>query len=128
MNSYIMTKFSYQDTNKMKSRPLLLIYMLLFWAILFQDGCICIIKDTYALDMLTSYLLSYYKKTKLWKGDMNSMFCESSPLFKVKMIILLTRRSIYQYMTESNTYGDEFKGSPHLWKKFCMQPYNLLYS
>lgn len=40
--------------------------------------------------MLTSYLLSYYKKTKLWKGDMNSMFCESSPLFKVKMIILLT--------------------------------------
>lgn len=40
--------------------------------------------------MFTSYLLSYYKKTKLWKGDMYSMFCESSPLFKVKMIILLT--------------------------------------
>lgn len=31
-------------------------------------------------------------------------------------------------MTESSTYGYEFKGSPHLWKKFCMQPYNLLYS
>lgn len=53
------------------------------------------------------------------------MFCESSPLCKVKMIILLTRRSIYQYMTESSTYGDEFKGSRD--QHLCMQPYNLLY-